>query len=178
MERSSNGTLVTLSTAATVVARNRRGYMLSASGRFDALVCPAGCSKQSSRLKYSAPVAAIPVLSRCLVTTALNQPIARKRFCANELVTSLLIARKHSSLYLEYFNSGNRQRCKLQCRALAASKAVEEQYVFRSAASTEDLRNASVLRAEAYYEVLRPTHRLHIEAGLHRQYSQTKLQAL
>lgn len=147
-----NGTIV--NTATTAIARTRLRYMLSASGRLDALVYPACRSKQSSCLKSSAPtVAAIPALSRCFVSTALRQPVPRHWFCANKLSTNLGNTRKHRSLYLGYSNSSHRQRCNLHCRVLAASKAIEEQYVFRSATSTADLRGASVLRAEAYYEV-------------------------
>ena len=174
-----NGKLVnSLATATIAIARTRQGYMLSVSGRFDAIVYPAGYSKQLSSLRCSAPVAAIPALSRCFVPSALSQPIARQCFCDNKSFKGLICAQYHRFLYLGFFNSSNRQRCNLQCRALPASKALEEQYLFRSATSTEDLRDASVLRAEAYYEVLIPTLCLHTQAGLHKQYLRTKLQAL
>ena len=150
--------------------------MLVTSGRLDALVYPAGFSRQSSGLKSLAPVAFIPALSRCFVPTAHSQPVRGHWYSADKLIANLRSTRKHSSLYLGFYNSSNRQRCNLQCRVLAVSKAVEEQYVFRSATSTDDLRVASVLRAEAYYEVLRPTQCLHTQAGLHAQHSQKTLQ--
>lgn len=125
--------------------------MLSAYGRLVALVQTTSCSKQSSSLGCPAPTAARPALYCCCVSAAHSQPRARHRVCCNEIV-----ARKHCSVYLQTFKPGNKRRYNLECRVLAASETVE-QYVFRSATSTEDLRDASVLRAEAYYEVLTPT---------------------
>lgn len=130
--------------------------MLSACGRLDAFAHPAGWSKQISSPRCSAPVvAAIPVVSCCFFLTALSQPSARRRVCSDALIPSFKSARQHRSVYLRGFKSSKEQRCNSQCRVLAANKPVEEQYVFRSATSTEDLHHASVLRADAYYEVLR-----------------------
>lgn len=146
--------------------------MLCAHGRVNARVHPTSCFSRSSSLRCSAPVAAIPGRSCCFVAIALSRPAARHWVCSNGLTTSLECARKHSFVYLRFFNFKRRQRCDLQRRVLAASTAVGEQYEFRSATSTEDLRDASVLRAEAYYEVLRPTQCLCTQAGLHRQHLQ------
>ena len=128
--------------------------MLSAYGRLDALVHTTSCSKQSSSLGCPPRTAARPALYCCCVSAAHSWPRARHRVYCNEIVASL--ARKHCSVYLQTFKPVNKRRYNLQCRVSAASETVE-QYAFRSATSTEDLRDASVLRAEAYYEVLTPT---------------------
>lgn len=151
--------------------------MLRAYGRLDAPVYTTSCTKQSSSLACSAPTAARPALHCCCVSAAHGRPGARHRLCCNDLVASLASARQNRSVYLQTYKPGKKRRCNIQCRVLAASETVE-QYAFRSATSTEDLRDASVLRAEAYYEVLTPTQCTIHPGGLHKQYLQKELQAL
>lgn len=84
--------------------------------------------------------------------------------CSTELGTSTQYCR---SVHPQLFKSCQGHHCKLSFRVLAASSTViQEQFVFRSATSAEDLYEASVLRAEAYYEVPLPNQCLHLRPHL------------
>lgn len=84
--------------------------------------------------------------------------------CSTELGARTQYCR---SVHPRLFRSCKDQYCKPSYRVWAASNtAVQEQFVFRSATSTEDLYEASVLRAEAYYEVLLHNQCLHIRLWL------------
>lgn len=123
--------------------------MLGAFGRADALAYPPTWSTPSSSCSCAVHLKARTPTAVRLQEAACSQRHFQNCSCLHQPFAT---PRRHRFGHLRTHKPSQPQRFDLRCRA-AVTSAEQQQFVFRSATSAEDLQQASVLRADAYYEV-------------------------
>ena len=143
-----------------IVRRCLAHHMLSAFGRADALAYPSTWSTPSSSCSCSVHLKGCTPTAVHLQKTFGSHQALQTCLRLDQPSATLQTPRRHRLGHPRTLRSSQPQRFHLPCRA-AATSAEQQHFVFRSATSTEDLQQASVLRADAYYEVpLRLSHAL------------------